>query len=117
MVVFGDQTDVGFVNDVYVLDLTSAPPTWSKPAVSGPAPSARYHHTAVFDTVHQQMIVFGGNDGKTELSDTYVLSLSTPSTFTWTGPLFAFGPLKRQLHCAILDPIGSRMVIFGGLDN
>lgn len=117
MVVFGGQTDVSIVNDVYVLDLTVAPPTWSKPSVSGTAPSPRIHHSAVFDIVHQQMIVFGGNDGTSELSDSYLLDLSSVGSFSWKGPLFAAGPLKRQMHCAIMDPIGSRMVVFGGLDN
>jgi len=119
MIVFGGQlidsmSNLVLVNDVYILDLTTL--VWTKPVVAGTPPSPRIHHQAVYDSFHQQMIVQGGYDGTFELADTHVLSMSGTTAFTWSGPL-STGPIKRQMHCAAYDPLRTRMVIFGGLDN
>jgi hypothetical protein len=125
MIVFGGQ-DSTFTptNDVYVLELSGTPPyTWTKLIASGPAPtitgvppSARFFHTAVYDSGNQQMIVYGGNDGSSELPSLHLLSLPASFPFAWSTPV-APGPIARSQHASIMDPLRSRMVVFGGEDN
>ena len=126
MIVFGGW-DAGFAptNDVYVLDLSvGLPYTWTKLVASGPtptltgiAPAPRAYHTAVYDSANQQMIVYGGNDGAGELSDVRVLSLPTSFPFAWSTPVVPPGPIARSQQASIMDPLRSRMAVFGGEDN
>jgi len=117
MIVFGgeDGTSSPFQQDVYILNLGTIPPAWSKPAVSGTAPSPRLGHTAVYDAANQRMVVFGGNDLTGEKSDTFFLSLPLNPPFVWSnGPS---GPIKRTEHSAVYDGMRQQMIIFGGLDH
>lgn len=116
MIVFGGN-DLGFAptNDIYILDLGSM--AWSQATVTGTAPSARAFHTAVYDGANQRMVVYGGNDGSFELPDVHFLSLPVNPPFAWSAPSAGSPPTKRSQHVAILDPLRSRMVTFGGRDT
>lgn len=68
------------------------------------------------------MIAFGGfgpNPTGLPYSTFYVLSLPVNTAdFIWTSPTFTgFDPGVRQWHGAIHDPLGPRMVTFGGVDD
>ncbi len=82
-------------------------------APAGTPPSVREYHAAVADPVAQRMIVFGGLNGSTPLSDLWQLTLS--GTMTWTA-LTATGtpPAARYGHSAVHDPVRRRMIVFGG---
>lgn len=115
MVVFGGIDDTySYTNKVYILDLNSF--TWSTPSIAGAPPSKRGYHTAVYDGANQRMIVFGGIDGTFDLQDAFTLSLPGAGPLTW-APVMTAGPLKRSEHAAIVDPLRSRMIIFGGHDS
>jgi len=61
------------------------------------------------------MIVFGGDTGAfSALNDAWALHL-TPGSEAWT-PLTPTGtpPDARALHFAVFDPLGKRMIVFGG---
>jgi hypothetical protein len=118
MIVFGGEDGTPapnqYQNDVYVLTL-GASPAWSKPAIVGIAPSPRLGHSAVYDAANQQMIVFGGNDGTSELPDCYFLSLPLTPPFVWSNA--PVGPSKRTEHSAVYDGVRQQMIIFGGIDH
>lgn len=116
MIVFGGQDALGYQFDVYVLSL-GASPTWSKPSVTGPAPSGRMGHTAIYDAANQQMVVFGGFDGSGEMSDVQFMSLPSSPPFSWLPTPVNSGPVKRTEHAALYDGLRQQMVIFGGLDD
>lgn len=115
MIVFGGQDD-GFIYQQTVHVLNLATMAWSTPTVTGVAPSPRGYHTSVYDGANQRMIVFGGTDGTYQLQDAFALSLPGSGPLAWS-PILAAGPLKRSEHVAVVDPLGSRMVIFGGKDD
>ncbi len=59
--VFGGQTLLTPVNDVWVFDLwTNA---WTQLSPTGTPPTARFGSAGIYDGAHDRMIVFGGNDG------------------------------------------------------
>src|SRR5262249_40688561 len=78
-------------------------------------PYGRQYASAVYDPMRDEMIVYGGFDGfSTVLDDTWSLSLAT---LTWTKVLTPLTPAPaRQYHAAIFDPLGDRMLVFGGSD-
>ena len=85
-------------------------------APAGTPPSIREYHAAVADPVAQRMILFGGLNGSTPLSDLWQLTLS--GTMTWSE-LTPSGtpPAARYGHTAVYDPVRRRMIVFGGRNS
>src|SRR5258706_5273345 len=84
-------------------------------SASGTGPTPRAGHTGIYDPVRQRMIVFGGNDGALS-NQVWALSLSGPPAWTLLTPI-GTPPSPREAHAAIYDPIGDRMIVFGGTDG
>jgi len=81
----------------------------------GSLPPPRRLHSATYDPIWDRMIVIGGYDNSPR-SDVWALSL--PSAPSWieltpTGPPFP----ARAGHVAVYDPVGQRIVVFGGYDG
>jgi uncharacterized protein YjdB len=80
-------------------------------------PAGRRSHSAVWDPVSSQMIIFGGEQTTTDanLNDVWlgVLSTAPSDSFTMESPA---GPLPpaRFGHVATFDSANNRMTIFGG---
>ena len=121
MILFGgQQAGPGpYLNEVWVLTLAGTP-AWSPVTPSGMPPGGRRNHSAVYDPVRREMIVYGGtDDAGLTFDDFFVLSLPVAAaSFTWSSPPVAsFRPVGRHLHSAIHDPLGPRMVMLAGHDN
>lgn len=123
MVVFGGMNRqwTTFRNDVWVLlnaNGLGGAPSWTQLAPTGPLPSPRSDHSAIYDHAKNRMVVFGGwAGGTTYFNDVWVLSNANGvgGTPTWTeskpkGSL----PAKRELHTAVYRPSTDRMIVFGG---
>jgi len=116
MIVFGgdDGSGIDYESDVTVLPLDGSA-IWSGVSPTGTPPPGRADHTLVYDSIRDRLIVFGGLADTVKFADVWALSLAgTPS---WTqilpsGP----GPSARSGHVAIFDPVGDRMIVFGGSD-
>lgn len=72
-------------------------------------PTARAEHTAVM--YKNQMIIFGGYDGKKKLNDTYVCNLLTREWMKIPSPVVN-APSRRCKHAAVI--YDKRMYILGG---
>ncbi len=86
------------------------------PAITVPTP--RLSHKAVYDPVHRRMLVFGGlRDNLPASNETTVLDLSSPAP-TWQ-PLAVFGRLPggRADQMQVFDPVGNRLIVYGGKDE
>ena len=81
-------------NSVRVMSGTDATTgqAWSNLATTGPLPSPRSAHGAVFDDVRQTMIVFGGNGpASTLLNDTWALTFASATTLSMPAATGTFG--------------------------
>lgn len=120
MLIFGGSTSDayhGVHNDVWELVLGPATPTWKKLDPLGTAPSARRTGTSIYDPIRDRMIVFGGWDSGDSigsfLNDTWTLWLTGIPTWTEMDPSGEI-PAGRDAMAAAYDPLGDRMVVFGG---
>jgi len=108
MVVYG-----GLFPSYSVLELAlTGHPGWGVIQAAGALPEPRRAPVAVYDPVRDRMIVFGGLDGS-YLNDVWVLSLGANPTWS---PLSPSGspPAGRWKAAGIYDPIGDRMIVYGG---
>lgn len=86
---------------------TPLPLGWSLGAADGP--SARFDHSAVFDSNQNQLLIFGGR-GDGIFNDTWAYDLATGS---W-HQLAASGPEPRFGHGAVFDAATNRLLIVMG---
>lgn len=117
MVVFGGQTDTApsYLNDVWYLSL-GASPGWSAPVVSG-STLPRLYAAGVYDPLHQELLVYGGEDGVSALDSAAALSLPPGSGPTWRTVNPTPRPSPRMEMAAVFDESNDRMLIFGGTDG
>ncbi len=117
-IIFGGSTlgwtsSSGYDNKTYAWNFVAE--TWELLTTTGTPPIERVSHSAIYDSANNRMIIFGGLDKDfIYMNDVYSLDLTqTPplwSELTTTGT----PPRKRFRHTAIYDPVGKRMLIFGG---
>ena len=112
VLVFGG--DPGPTNDVYALPLAPGS-EWSYRTSTTPAPWQRYGPGALHDPVGDRLIIFGGYNLSNQLNDTWALSLA--GSESWSEIVAANPPSPRQDAATIYDPVGQRVVIFGGYNS
>jgi hypothetical protein len=132
MVIFGGRDASGNNrNDVWVLadadGKGSNPSRWIRLIADGAAgsPPARSGHSAVYDSVNNRMIIFGGCSANCApvLNDVWVLSNANGVTGTpaWTqlqlNSQLNPGPAARTNAAAGYDAASNQLVIFGGQDG
>ncbi len=116
MIIFGGKNVLNSCfGDTWLLkNATSANPSWTQ--VAG-GPSARFGASAVYDSVSNEMILFGGECGGTFYNDVWILkNANGAGTPSWTGP-FSGAVTARAYHSAGYDPNTNTMTIFGGQNS
>lgn len=92
-------------------------PAWSQNTVTNL--QSRTHHPAVFDSVNNLLIPFGGHFAffGTDQNDTRTLSnangVASPSTWSTLSTAGGPPPIRNQ-HTAVYDQANNRMTIFAG---
>lgn len=81
--------------------------TWRNLEISGPP--ARSEHSMVYDSDHDQVILFGGVAEGAELNDLWTFAGAQWTMIASTAP-----PTPRRSHAAAYDPMLKVMVVFGG---
>lgn len=103
--------------DAFRLDIdTAGTAAWVKVGTQG---QARADHSAVYDPEADAMVIFGGrrsDEATSAENSTWRLTLG--ATEAWE-PLSGGGspPSKRFAHTAVYDPVGKRMVVYGGTSD
>lgn len=114
MIVFGGKSGncVDNLDDLW--SYRSSGNTWVQVDPSGSRPAPRHGHSAIWDPVNEQMLVFGGWDCQRDSFFNDLWSYS-PDTNTWSQ-LAPSGRLipPRFRQSAVWDPVSHRMLIFGG---
>ena len=119
---FGGADSVTY-NDCWALDLAASPLAWSQGHPTGPLPPRRAYAQAVFDSVNNRAIVFGGVDSVFAkgfptgfLADVWALPFTGP--FAWTSLTPTGTPPSPRCGAAVIyDRPRQRMVLFGGYDG
>jgi hypothetical protein len=91
---------------------------WGGVNTAGIFPPARAGHVAVWDELRHRMLVLGGRDGTlAPMNPVYALTDSADfmnwSALTPGGP----EPSPRQYASGVYDPVGDRVLMFGGLNG
>ncbi|MBI5169785.1 MAG: T9SS type A sorting domain-containing protein [Candidatus Eisenbacteria bacterium] len=73
----------------------------------------RQGQTAVFDPARNRVIVFGGEDVSGFHNDVWAFTLDGTPHWTQLVPQ-GTPPEPRTQHCAVFDPLGNRLIVFGG---
>jgi hypothetical protein len=108
------QGDLPLENPVWQLAL-SGHQAW-KVLDAGEPPTGRYYHSAIYDALRRRMIVFGGRTESAVLDDAWVLTLDGVPHWARLQTQ-GDGPGARFAHSAVYDPVGDRMILFGGSDG
>jgi hypothetical protein len=115
ILVFGGMDAQGAFNDAWSLSLAGSP-TWSVIVTSGSRPSARGGAQAIYDSVRDRIVLFGGyTQNFTPLGDVWQLSLSSTPTWSALSPSGA-APLPRFAGATVYDTTRDRMLVVSGTD-
>lgn len=108
--------DGAFLDETWALSLRRRNGAWRRIVTTGPAPSPRDDHAAVYDPVGDRLLVFGGWSGQAYLADVWALTLGDDPAWRRiesTSP----GPAPRRTPAAFYDPVAHRMIVFGGYNG
>ncbi|MCP4421764.1 MAG: hypothetical protein GY805_34560, partial [Chloroflexi bacterium] len=107
---FGGNDGTIYFDDVWRYDGTD----WSQVTTSGSPPPARTHHAIAYDSVSDEILLFGGRNATgTLLTDSWVLDLSN-DTWSQSG---SSGPAARMAHGLAYDPTNDNFVLVAGNNN
>lgn len=114
LVAFGGRVPGGELNDVWALDLGAM--RWHNiTPVSGPAPTPRWSHNAVYDPAAHRMLVWSGRRGGMFYNDVWAFDLNTHA---WTELVTsAPAPNLRYGTAAVFDPLAGELVNFAGFTD
>jgi hypothetical protein len=86
---------------------------WQRLYAAGPLPPGRQNQMGIFDAARRRFIMFGGLGAAGALRDTWILDLSGRPRWEQLDPE-APAPSARFGANAVYDPIGERIILFGG---
>lgn len=77
-------------------------------------PISAEYCSAIYDPVRDRLVTFGGLTGSGVSSQLFILPLDAPGRSWVRMAAVGTGPSPRHGHSAIYDPVGDRMIVFGG---
>ncbi len=104
---------VDATNDVWILKVSGAA-RWERIVPRGTPPSPRFGAVAVWDALHDRVLVFGGQDSSRRLrNDLWELSLGSQPRWRELRPAGRVPPARFRAT-ATLDAGGGRAIVIGG---
>jgi len=124
MIVFGGVGSNGQPSsDTWAVTTSCDNLTWNQVTTDGTPPSYDVLSSAIYDPVRDRMIVYGGTDENVHsaLGGNTLFQLQfdrSGGPWTWSE-LADYGtePPGRFGHSAVYDPVGDRMIVYGGQDG
>jgi len=114
VLVFGGNDGVALANDVWEWS-PAGQGWWTQIVPSQTPPQPRYHHAAVYDSIGDRMLVFGGA-APDSLNDVWELRFDGVPAWAPLSPS-GTAPSPRSGHTAVMDPTRQRMVVYGGASH
>ena len=88
---------------------------WETLGINDPKPEPRFNHTAIYDPVEGEMVIYGGSQADTTFGDVWRFSFARSS---WSKvSTVGSAPEPRDGHSAIYYPVENSMIVFGGWHN
>jgi hypothetical protein len=117
LVVFGGQIGLSSTDELWEFRITTS--EWSPIPTTGSPPAARQHHSAVYDSLFDRMVIYGGEavGVSSFFPDVHTLALPATGPQTWSSFPSGSGPLPRSRHSAVYDGDARRVIVFAGIDN
>ncbi len=112
MIMWSGQAQGVFFNDAWSFDLSAG--AWSQFMPTGGPPNIRYGVGYTFDPVARDLVTFAGFTNQGRFDDVWRFN---DQAETWTDVSPGSGPGERCLHAACYDPVGHRMIMYGGQNN
>lgn len=110
MVMFGGGDGGPYFDDTYFMNLTTN--QWTKIDAKGTVPEARICHSAIYDSINHQVVVFGGAPARRAVfNDCSALDLAK---LEWRKLQTTGDAPVRTAHSALFDERNGRMIVFGG---
>lgn len=111
LVLFGGQDTSGLLSDVWVFNFPDS--TWNKLNPTGLYPTPRYDISAAYDSLNNQVLIFGGSDLTQSNNDVFALSLAPPQVW---GKLVLSGtaPAPRGQSAVLPVLLNNRLWLSGG---
>lgn len=115
MVIFGGfPSGSPLVNDTWTLPL-DPPFEWSRIYTSGPIPTARVGHVAIYEPALDAMLVHSGTDPSGSAVPDEIWKLNLSGSPSWSlVPTTGLLPGIRTLGAALFDRKRTRMILVGG---
>lgn len=86
---------------------------WTECTCTGTPPAKRYGHSATMQGEH--LVVFGGQGGKDQYNDLFVLSTGGGGEYAWSEPAVSgVPPCVRTAHLALAVPKPSPAILVHG---
>jgi alpha-tubulin suppressor-like RCC1 family protein len=114
----GSGTSPTYKNDLWWYDPTSGTNgAWIDMTTTAISPTARIYHSMVWDPVGQCVIMFGGFDSSLK-NDLWWYDPTSGTNGEWIDKttMMAISPPARQYHSMVWDPVGQKVIMFGGAD-
>lgn len=99
----------------YALEIGDSGSTWTALATSGSGPLA--DSAAIWVEELDSVVMFGGRTGEEANTAVNALSVINVATDEWSSTTPPGSPTARFAHTAVYDPVGERMLVFGGTRN
>lgn len=113
MLLFGGWDGNTFFNDLWSYDPTTD--TWTEVTPTGTPPVPRAYAPAVWDSVNEKMVFFGGLDvGFFVLDDVWSYKAATNK---WIEMPNSGGPPATDAHAVAFDPLTTTMFVAGGFQQ
>jgi hypothetical protein len=123
MIIFGGDSNTNALNDVWVLTNANGlggTPAWTQLTPSAPLPPVGSSFSAIYDSVANTMVIFGGAINPSVTNDVWVLANANGlgGAPAWTKLQPTGGPpIPRASHSAVFNLATHRMTVFGGNDS
>jgi hypothetical protein len=112
MILFGGHAIYGpSLGDTWSFDLETG--AWTELVFAGATPGATDGHTSVYDPIGQRMLMFGGYENGVPTNELWQLDLAGTPSWSLLAPS-GMSPAPRANHVSVFDPLGNRMLMFGG---